>query len=412
MGLFIVEDGGYRNLLPLAWVRPAYDLRCGILTLREKILRAYGAETCGLGCREYLEELVAERNPGFAVNRVEGERALIVNGRALFNAELAKKIPLEGPDMLYKAGDEVVAARLSGNNLKGMDWRTPITAASYPKVKEEAVQATLIHWPWDLVHQNASQLEAEFQRLAQPGQVQGKVYEGAYLLEKSNIYIAPGAKIKPGAVLDAEGGPIFIDEGAKIFPNATIEGPAYIGKKTAIKIGAKIYEGTTIGEVCKVGGEVEETIIHSYSNKQHDGFLGHAYLGMWVNLGADTNNSDLKNDYGNVKVVINGDTVDSGSMFVGSTIADHTKTGINSMLNTGTVLGVACNIYGAGLPPKYVPSFCWGGADGLVEYRFDKCMKVAKAVMKRRDIELSAAEEAVLRKVFELTAEERKAAVS
>ena len=412
MGLFIVEDGGYRNLLPLAWVRPAYDLRCGILSLREKILKAYAAKSCGLGCRDYLQELLAEQNPGFQVNQVDSDRALIVNGRVVFDATLAKKIPLDGPDKLYKAGDEVVAARLSGKNLEGMDWRTPITSASYPKMDEEAVEATVIQWPWDLVHHNASQLESDFALLAKPGQVEGKVYDGVYLLEKSNIYIAPGAKVKPGAVLDAEGGPIFIDEGAKIFPNATIEGPACIGKKSAIKIGAKIYEGTTIGEVCKVGGEVEESIIHSYSNKQHDGFLGHAYLGMWVNLGADTNNSDLKNDYGNVKVVINGETINSGSMFVGSTIGDHTKTGINSMLNTGTVLGVACNVYGAGLPPKYVPSFCWGGADNLVEYRFDKCMQVAKAVMARRDIELSAAEEGVLRKVFELTAEERQAAIS
>ena len=229
------------------------------------------------------------------------------------------------------------------------------------------------------VHHNPGEITREFSILGKPGEQEGKVYEGVHILDAKNVYIAAGASVKPGVVLDAEGGPIFIDEGAKIFPQAVIEGPAYIGKKSAIKIAAKIYEGTSIGEVCKVGGELEESIIHSYSNKQHDGFLGHAYLGMWVNLGADTNNSDLKNDYGPVKCVIDGELVNTGSQFVGLTMGDHSKSGINSMFNTGTVVGMGCNIYGAGLPPKYVPSFAWGGADGLMEYRADKFIAVAKA---------------------------------
>jgi UDP-N-acetylglucosamine diphosphorylase/glucosamine-1-phosphate N-acetyltransferase len=411
MGLFII-DSGAENLKPLTWVRSPYDLRCGIMTLREKILKAYGQETCGLGTRDYLEEVYKEKNPGFKVNEVAGDSALVINGRVIFNADLAAKIPVEGADKIYKCGEEVVAARLSGDNLKAMKWDTPIEAASFPKLDEEAVEAKVVVYPWDLVHENAGEIEADFKLLAKPGVIEGKVYDGVHMIEKKNIYIAKGAKVKPGVVLDAEGGPIFIDEGATIFPNATIEGPAYIGKKSAIKIGAKIYEGTTIGEVCKIGGEVEESIIHSFSNKQHDGFLGHAYLGQWVNFGADTNNSDLKNDYGNVKVVVNGETINSGSMFVGCTVGDHTKTGINSMLNTGTVLGAGCNIFGAGLPPKYVPSFCWGGSDSLVEYRVDKCLQVAKAVMARRKLELSAAEEKMLRYVFEQTAAERKAAIA
>jgi UDP-N-acetylglucosamine diphosphorylase/glucosamine-1-phosphate N-acetyltransferase len=236
----------------------------------------------------------------------------------------------------------------------------------------------------------------------------GKVYEGAHLINKENIFIDEGASIKPGVVLDAEGGPIYIGKNAKIFPNAVIEGPAFIGNKTAIKIGAKIYENTSIGEVCKVGGEVEGCIIHSYSNKQHDGFLGHSYLAMWVNLGADTNNSDLKNNYGNVKVTINGEQINSGSMFVGLTMGDHSKAGINTMFNTGTVVGISSNVFGSGFPQKYIPSFSWGGTDSTIIYDIEKAIEVARRVMSRRNINLYDTEEKVIREVFNLTIDERK----
>jgi UDP-N-acetylglucosamine diphosphorylase/glucosamine-1-phosphate N-acetyltransferase len=266
----------------------------------------------------------------------------------------------------------------------------------------------MVHYPWELVQRNTEHIEKDCTVLADLGRIEGRVYEGAHLLDRSNIYIAPEAKVKPGVVLDAEGGPIFIDRGAKIFPNATIEGPAYIGKKSQIKIGAKIYEGTTIGEVCKVGGEVEGSIIHSYSNKQHDGFLGHAYLGMWVNLGADTNNSDLKNNYGNVRVTIDGEEIDTGSMFVGLTMGDHSKAGINTMFNTGTVVGAVCNVFGAGFPPKEIPSFTWGGGEGLTVYDPKRAIEVCRRVMARRDIPLTEVNAQLLQRLFELTAKDRE----
>lgn len=409
--IIIFEDDGYRKLGPLALNRPVYDLRTGISSLAEKIRRVYSGATVSYHTREFLADFYREQVGDAKVNGAATSAALMINGRVLAKDELAKKIPVEGPDTIYLQGETLIAARLSGSNLGcGVVFNQPIIKDLLPQAPVEQVEGIeLITWPWDLVHHNPGEITREFSILGQPGKQEGKVYEGVHILDANNVYIAPGATVKPGVVLDAESGPIFIDEGAKIFPQAVIEGPTYIGKNTAIKIAAKIYEGTSIGEVCKVGGEVEESIIHSYSNKQHDGFLGHAYLGMWVNLGADTNNSDLKNDYGNVKCVIDGETVDTGSKFVGLTMGDHSKSGINSMFNTGTVVGVGCNIYGAGLPPKYVPSFSWGGPDGLIEYRIDKFIKVAKAVMARRKKELSAAEEGVLRKVFEMTASEREA---
>lgn len=407
MGLFVIEDAGFRNFLPLTWTRPVYDLRCGMSSLLGKILKAYGLDHCGLGCRDYLAELVAEQYPDHTVNRVDGDEALIINGRVLFDRQLASTIPLSGPDCLYTCGENVVAARLSGANLAGMDWRTPIEFGSFPEVDMEEVQAEVISWPWDLVHHNADQISADFAQIAEAGTIKGTVSPGAFLEAPDNLYIAAGARIAPGVVLDASEGPVYIDEDVKVMPQATITGPVYIGPGSAIKIGARIYEGTSIGEVCKVGGEVEESIIHSYSNKQHNGFLGHAYLGQWVNIGAGTDISDLKNDYGIVRVNLGQEIIDTGSMFVGSTIGDHTKTGILTMLNTGTVVGVGCNLFGAGLSPKFIPSFVWGGAGSFSEYRLDKFLQVVRRVMKRRQKELGAVEEAVLRHVFSQTSVDR-----
>ena len=179
-------------------------------------------------------------------------------------------------------------------------------------------------------------------------------------------------------------------------PNATIMGPAVIGKNSLIKAGSKIYGGTTIGPTCKVGGEVESSIILGFSNKQHDGYLGHSYLGEWVNLGADTNTSDLKNDYTSVKVTIESETFDTTSLFVGLLMGDHSKSAINTQFNTGTAVGISSNIFMSGFPPKWIPSFSWVGEDGLQLYRLDKAIEVAKTVAQRREVTLSAAEMALL----------------
>jgi UDP-N-acetylglucosamine diphosphorylase/glucosamine-1-phosphate N-acetyltransferase len=260
------------------------------------------------------------------------------------------------------------------------------------------------------VHHNPGQIKSDFAFFGRSGQIAGKIHPLVTLLAEENIHVAAGAKIKPGVVLDAEDGPIFIDEGATIMANASLQGPLYVGRNSTIKMGAKIYEGTSIGPVCKVGGEVEESIFHAYSNKQHDGFLGHSYLGEWVNLGADTNNSDLKNNYGTVRVRIDGKTIDSGLLFVGLFMGDHAKSGINTMFNTGTVVGVMSNVFGADYPDKFIPSFTWGGAASGETYACDKALEVARRVMARRNRELTKAQESVLRHVFELTAPERLAA--
>lgn len=414
MHICIFEGIYYSRLLPLVFLRPTYELRCGILTLKDKILRHFPDAKVSLHCRNYLAEHLAEIYPQYEINTISSEdECLFINGRILAENDFLEKIDLKNPnDILYVNGEYIVAAKVSGSKLNDLknSLHDLYTLSDFDGLFKQQVDVKLINYPWDLVNNNANQIEKDFEFLIRHKEKKnyGKIYTGAHLLNEDYIFIDEGTTIKPGAVLDAEHGPIYIGKGVKILPNAVIQGPAFIGDNTIIKIGAKIYEGTSIGEVCKVGGEVENSIIHSYSNKQHEGFLGHSYLGMWVNIGADTNNSDLKNNYGSVKVYINGELIDSGSQFVGLTMGDHSKTGINTMFNTGTVVGVSCNIFGSGIPPKYVPSFSWGGADMLTTYDLERSLEVAKRVLARRNMTMSPAEEKLFRKVFDLTREERR----
>lgn len=408
----IFEGINYKRLLPLVYTRPEYDLRCGILTLREKIINSFPGIPFSLHCRGYLVETMKENNPNIPINEIIGDSCLFVNGRVLADSSFANKIKLDGDDILYVNADQIVAARVSGSKLDILKnaLNDLFTLSDFSDLFREEVDVKLIAYPWDIINNNGKAIIDDFYRITKnrSNNINGTVYQGAFLLNPDNIFIEEGAKIKPGAVLDAESGPIYIGKDAVIYPNAFLLGPCSIGSKTLVKAGARIYEDTSIGEVCKVGGEVESSIIHSYSNKQHDGFLGHSYLGMWVNIGADTNNSDLKNNYGSVKVVINDEQIDSGSQFMGLTMGDHSKTAINTMFNTGTVVGVACNVFGGGFPAKYIPSFTWGGPEAITTYAMERSLEVAKRAMARRNIQLSDATERLLKKIFDLTRDERR----
>jgi UDP-N-acetylglucosamine diphosphorylase/glucosamine-1-phosphate N-acetyltransferase len=410
----IFEDNLYRRLLPLVYFRPVYDLRCGIGTLRKKIVQGFLKTPISLHCRQDLAEVVQERYPELQVNRIDSRDCLFINGRVLADGKFFTTVveASEENSVLVHDGT-VVAALIGGPKLEGLKLKLGGTFAltDFSDLPKKEIDVQMVRYPWDLVHLNGEQIKADFRALARrkkTRKVDGKVFPGAYLVNRKNIIIERGAVVKPGVVLDAEEGPIYIGRGARILPNSTIIGPAHIGDQAFIKAGAKIYGGTSIGECSKVGGEVEGCIIHSYSNKQHDGFLGHSYLGMWVNLGADTNNSDLKNNYGNVVVEIDGEKVDSGHLFVGLFMGDHSKSGINSMFNTGTVVGVCCNLFGADFPPKYVPSFSWGGAQSLTTHELGRCMDVAAKVMARRNKVMTSAERRLMERVFELTRAERQ----
>jgi UDP-N-acetylglucosamine diphosphorylase/glucosamine-1-phosphate N-acetyltransferase len=413
MNICIFEDEKYRKLLPLVYFRPVYELRCGINLLKDKIIRSFSNPNVILHARDYLTDVLKRDYPNYYVSELppNANQVLFVNGRVLADPHFADKFKYNGKDIAYVKGDDIVAFWASGENLEKFKnkFGTPLTKSDFENYEKVEISAKLINYPWDIINNNGEQIVIDFNILTDgKARREGKIYEGVHLLNEHFIHIEEGAKIKPGVVLDAENGPIYIGKNVKILPNAVIEGPAYVGDGSLIKVSAKIYENTSIGPVCKVGGEVEASIIHAFSNKQHEGFIGHSYLGTWVNIGADTNNSDLKNDYSNVKVYVDGELIDSGSMFVGLIMGDHSKSGINLMFNTGTVVGVSCNIYGSGLPPKFVPSFSWGGAqDGFVTYRIDKAIEVARRVMARRNVQLTEIDEKLFRKIFELTEEER-----
>ena len=402
----IFEDNRFRQLYPLTLTRPVFDLRCGIFSLKEKLMRRFPQKSVYLLCRKYLGEIVKNQHPDVAINELPDESTkycLFINGRLLADAEFLNRLEMD--ELIYTHKGTIVAALLGAGNRQRLivNKHNIVDFKETKDVQTVEIKANLINYPWDLVHQNSKQIEADFTDLNEGGQSLGNVSKDAILLNSPNIRIGINSVIKAGAVLDAEHGPIYIGEKVTIMSNTVIERPAFIGDNSIIKIGAKIYAGTSIGEWCKVGGEVEETILHSFSSKQHDGFLGHSYLGQWVNLGADTNNSNLKNNYSSVRLFIDGEFIDSGSQFVGLFMGDHCKSGINTMFNTGTVVGAMSNIYGGGFPPKNIPSFAWGGSDGFVEHDLEKALETARIVMARRGVEMTADYEKMIRNIFDLT---------
>jgi len=403
MQLVVFEDTGFRDLLPLVYSRATFDLRCGCDTLLDKIETAVGRRADALFVRASLADVVDERQRTEAagpraVNRApDGEDQLWVNGRLL----VRDRIELPSGSAVW-SGKTLLAARVDQGTAAGL---TPgdtaalqRALASLKRVDLSGDTALLIRYPWQLVHANEAEIVRQASGMAR-GRA-GRIDPGAYLLQEEDICIGAGSRIKPGAVVDAEAGPIRIGRQVTVGPTATITGPCVIGDGCLIRPGASI-SGSSIGPVCKVGGEVEVTILHGFSNKQHDGFLGHSYVGEWVNLGADTVNSDLKNTYGPVRVPINGRDVDSGEQFVGAFIGDHTKTGINVTLPTGCVIGFACSLFVSRTPPKFVPSFTWLTDDGAQRNDSDKALAVAATVWARRGRSLSEAERALFLSIAE-----------
>jgi UDP-N-acetylglucosamine diphosphorylase/glucosamine-1-phosphate N-acetyltransferase len=414
MQLCLFEDRHFSNFLPLVYFRPVYALRCGATKLREKIERLFPKASIVYHCRPELAGYLREHHPDKTISTLKDEPTWFVNGRVLVDEHfhnILKTVPKN--DTAFVNGDDVVAAFASRGVDEARKKRLSSDCLSEDFFKgfaKKEIQATMLTYLWELVHRNGEEIGKDFVFYSRKGKNKKnrEKHSSAHLLNEKDIVIGKGTVVKPGVVLDAEHGPIIIGENVILSPNAVIEGPAFIGYGSVVKVGAKIYANTTIGEVCKVGGEIDASTIHSYSNKQHDGFLGHSYLGSWVNIGADTNNSDLKNNYGSVEVMVNGDVIDTKQQFVGLFMGDHSKTGINVMFDTGTVIGVSCNLYGSGLPPKYLPSFSWGNiASSFATYKLEKSIDTARRVMARRNVPWTTAYEKLFRSVFDATTGER-----
>lgn len=414
MKVCIFEDGAFANSYPLSFTRPVFELKCGYFTLRERIQNHLGADRICYFMRDYLASSFEKHYelPANKIEQIKNDDVLFINGRWLMQkdelqSEGEEEVGLYEDAILYiRAKKETVEACWSENL---QDILTKLNK----KLKSKKTGFTLINYPWDLVNHNASQMKEDFIFLGKVG-IEGSFSSDSSIIgDQGKVFVAPSAEIEPLVVLNTKSGPIFIDEETKILSLTRIEGPCYIGKGSQVK--GNIREGTYIGPNCRVGGgEVEETIIHGFTNKYHEGFIGHSYLGEWVNIGALTATSDLKNDYSNVWVYVNGVLQDSGQTKVGSFIGDHSKMGMGSFLNTGSVVGVGSNVVAAGgVAPKYIPSFCWYLSQKFYKGSgLKKTIDMARVVMVRRGVELFQEDEKVLGEVFKITEKERKESIA
>lgn len=390
--VIVFEDSMYKNLLPLVYWRPVFNLRCGCTDLLTRILEQFDHYNTALFVRPELEEILEEQTvlPVNPVLTDTSQEVLLINGRWLANKPLPE---LEINTYIIQDG-AIVAARISPENVLEISPNALLHDETlYALLAEcQPVQSTenyiMIRFPWELVQHNKEELF----RQCHNGDREGKVYPGVHILDEKHIHIGKGTTIKPGAVLDAEEGPIWIDENVRILPNVVIQGPCYIGPGSLIQSSAHIREGCSFGPVCKVGGEVEDSIMQGYSNKQHYGFMGHCYLGEWVNCGAGVTNSDLKNTYGLIRVTLDGfKDIDTGLMFVGMIVGDHSKIGIDVCFPSGSVVGTCSNVIVSHFAPKFVPSFWWLTDEQQCHYSLDEAVKVAGRSMARRNITLSEA---------------------
>ena len=400
---------------PLALSRPIWELRCGMTTLGEKIIAKLRPAEVACFVPDYMAEVYRQQT-AWKVNdpaTLTGDDLLVVHGRV---KAAGLSIETTGPSEVGLTADgEVLYARVTAADAEKLETACITCFLQTARALLPTVTCSLdaYNYIWDLVLANPAQIAADFAAAGRSG-IEGTVEQpNAIRGDAKDVYVAPGAVVHPMVVLDAENGPIYLDEDVEVHPFTRIEGPCFVGRKS-ILLGAKCREGNSIGPVCRVGGEVEESIIQGYSNKYHDGFLGHAYVGEWVNLGALTTNSDLKNDYSDVSVVMDGkNPIQTGSTKVGSMIGDHTKTSIGVLFNTGAYVGAMCLIMvTGGVLTKFIPSFSWL-LDGLVTKGFGKRMlyTTAEVAMGRRKRTWTPADKAMWDAIFDLTAPARNEAI-
>ncbi|MBZ9652996.1 GlmU family protein [Psychroflexus montanilacus] len=389
MNIILFDDHFRSQFLPLTYTRPIAELRLGILTLKEKWEQISKAKV-SFKTQAYLAEKYSEH--------IDTEN-IYINARYIATEAFLKEIENLGNDEVLKHEDIVLAYKLKKGETLDLQ-----------RLKEIQVQSTLncILHTTDLFSKNHKAIEDDFLILTK-GRTSQAIPETVACFNKDQIFIEEGVKLYNGT-LNATDGPIYIGKDAEVMENSAIRGPFALCEHSTVKMGAKIYTGTTIGPHSKVGGEVSNSMIIGYSNKGHDGFLGNSVIGEWCNLGADTNTSNLKNNYANVKLwdYETSRFKDTGLQFCGLIMGDHSKCSINMMFNTGTVVGVSANIFGAGFPRNFVPSFVWGGSQGVITYKLNKVFEVAELVMQRRALHLTKEDQQILEFIFEETKVYRK----
>jgi len=383
---YILFDGPARTaLLPFTYTRPVADIRIGILTIREKWEKYLGSTTTTL-----TEEYLSDKYP-----MVELEENVMINASYMPNANLVEIISnLKSNQAVFK-GDAVIAFFTN-------DSQEEVDFDQYEIIEFTSDCLTVEH-TWDIFAKNDAAIREDFALLTEDRTSQ-LISKTVNVISPENIFIEEGAKME-FVTLNASTGPIFIGKNAEIMEGSVIRGPFALCEEAQVKLATKVYGATTVGPHCRIGGEINNSVLFGYSNKGHDGFLGNSVLGEWCNIGADSNNSNLKNNYEEVKLwsFESESFAKTGLQFCGLMMGDHSKCGINTMFNTGTVVGVSANIFGSGFPRNFVPSFSWGGASGLVTYQTNKAFEVAKIVMARRHVEFTDQDKAILEHVFEVS---------
>ncbi len=394
MNYILFGDQTRNQLLPFTFTRPIADIRLGVLTLREKWEKLLNAKTSSL-----TEEYLSAKFPVLK----EADNILI-NGSVIANETLVEEIHKLAPNQTLITGETIIALRLKAEDIENLDLDLldavgPMHTKSNPRK---------INYLWDLIEMNEQEIIDDFKRLTHNRKSQ-PIPESARVSGAENVFVEPGAVIEH-VIINATEGPVYIGKDAQIMDGSILRGPVAIGEGSKIRMGAKIYGATSIGPHCKIGGEVSHSIVFGYSNKAHDGFLGHSVIGEWCNLGADTNTSNLKNSYESVRLwsYTEESFVSTDLQFCGTFMGDHSKCGINTMFNTGTVVGVGAQIFGAGFMRNFIPSFSWGSVSGFSMHNIDKAVNVARRVFARRGLEFDEVEESIFRYVYDQTLSYRK----
>ncbi len=393
MEIILFDDESRQSLLPLTHTRPVSEIRIGILRIREKW------ELYFQGNYSFLTEPFLSKKFQF----LPGKENVFINGSILPTSSLVLEIQkLKSGEKLIN-GDTIIAARMDGS----IDGINSIEQIKFDKSVNSVSTFTKINFNWDIFSKNEEALNDDF-RLITKGRKSLKISETNTVISPENIFLEEGAKVEC-AILNASTGFIYIGKNAEIMEGVMIRGPFALGEESQVKMGAKLNGTTTVGPFSKVGGEISNSVIFGYTNKAHDGFLGNSVLGEWCNLGADSNNSNLKNNYSKIKVWNYKDEtyINTGLQFCGLIMGDHSKCSINTMFNTGTVVGVSANIFGNGFPPKFVPSFAWGGSEGFITYRLEDALEVAQRVYERRKMDFNLIEKDLFRNLFENTTKYR-----
>lgn len=388
MSILLSDAGHWRHLLPLTFTRPVGALRPGVLTIAES-----WAHFTELPVGHRTEAYLQEKFPA-----VTGELVREVDATMLPLPDLVSAVlDLEPGQVLVNNGRSLAFCEGSAGKANEHDWNDP---PAYLKRVEFAGEVVRIERPWHLFQHCGRAIINDYVALTDGRRSASVSGFNTVIGDPNLLFIEPGAVVE-ASIISTKGGPVYIGRDAEVMEGCMIRGPFALGDRAQLKMGARIYGPTAIGPECRVGGEVNNSVIFGFSNKAHDGFLGNSVLGEWCNLGADTNNSNLKNTYGEVNVWSYAEqaSIPTGLQFCGMIMGDHSKAGINTMFNTGTVVGVCANVFGSGFPPRHIPSFSWGGADGLDRNVFGKATATIQRVMERRKLPLTAVDERILKHV-------------